>query len=73
MPISVTVQNLDPKGILPTKLEGYKNKYILPDIYLITDPSFNSEINKWTALANVAGILCLIELKVSIKEEQNGV
>lgn len=53
--------------ILPTKIEGYKGKEIMPNVWLITDPSFDTKINKWTALANVFGKLCIIELKVSIK------
>lgn len=60
-------------GILPTVIQGGVDAEVAPGVWLITDPTWQPSMNKWTALANVAGTLALVELEVSIPraETQN--
>ena len=54
-------------GILPTEIAGWAKKEIAPNVWLITNPRFRSSLGKWTALANVNGMLCVVELRVFIE------
>jgi hypothetical protein len=54
-------------GILPIKISGMAGTEIRPGIYLITDPAFHIKDQMWTALANIQGMLGLIQLKVWIE------
>ena len=53
--------------ILPTEMEGYVDKEIRPGVWLITNPKFQPNLGKWTALANVGGALAVVELRVFIE------
>lgn len=53
--------------VLPTGIEGWVGKEIKPGVWLITNPKFQPNLQKWTALANVSGALAVVELKVSIR------
>jgi hypothetical protein len=52
--------------VLPTTIEGQRGKEIAPDVWLITDPTYYSQVNQWRALANVSGCLCVVQLRVYI-------
>lgn len=49
--------------ILPTEITGYRGREIAPQCFLISNPKFNIKLQKWVALANIGGSLCLIELR----------
>ena len=53
--------------ILPTKIEGWRGREIGHNVWLISDPTFDPKAQIWIALANVRGLLCLIEVKVSLQ------
>lgn len=57
-------------GILPTIIKRGVDKEIAPGVWLITDPKWQPNLNKWTALANVAGALAVVELRVYIPAEE---
>ena len=45
-------------------LASYKGATIPPGVTLIAAPKWNNVDNRWEALANVGGALCLVELSV---------
>jgi hypothetical protein len=55
--------------ILPERLDDWKGREIAPNVVLLEAPVFNKTLQKWTALANVEGILCIIELSVTLNAE----
>lgn len=56
--------------ILPTEIEGHARIEITPDVWLITNPRWQPNLNKWTALANIGGALAVVELRVYIDTQQ---
>jgi hypothetical protein len=45
-------------------LASYKGATIPPGVTLINAPKWNVKDNRWEALANVGGALCIVELNV---------
>jgi hypothetical protein len=43
-------------------------KEISPGIFAITEPAWNDEFKQWRCLADVAGYLCLISLRITRHE-----
>lgn len=43
------------------ELSGMVGKEIKPGVVLLTEPSWDG---KWTAIANVGGMLCLVEVSL---------
>lgn len=58
--------------ILPTTIEGQRDREISPGVWLITDPTYYPEVRQWRALANVGGALAVVVLKVFIDVDQAG-
>ena len=55
-------------SILPTRIEcrGQSFSFAGRDCFYVSDATFNG--TAWTALANINGFLCLVEVRVSISE-----
>lgn len=45
-------------------LAHYKGAIIPPGVELLAAPKWNATDNRWEALANVSGALCIIEVSV---------
>lgn len=50
-------------------ISDVKGKWIRENIQVLEEPKFDESLNKWTALAIVDQMLCLVELSVKPVEE----